>query len=450
MASVPNLGKNLRKEPFTMISNNFINDPNVSLEAKSVLMIFLSNKESWNIDIREIASRSTNGRDKHYKCLDELIANGYMARVEFRRSGRFTKREYLYSDNKEEVIEGLKKYEEMEGVIIIRSDAKVENTPRSEQILDEEERDISAQNPPEKEAEQKMQEAESRINTEFSPFPENPDTVEPDTVIPYAENQDINNNNINNTNIKNNKYNNSLKDFNKLSEGKGNKSSSESATKITRYFIEQLKSQGSILPTEKVPDESKDELLFYTWTAPAIQLLNNGFTPEEVKRAIDFALTDSWWVARVRNTQQLKDNFEQLFHKATAAINQSGINTDPEYKKFVENPNFVAISVDKQSLVESSIFAGSRYLKEQGLFAFRMPGTFGEHEQALVVPKERVFEVRKGNKIRYAVFLEANSPVQILDYFGNPLPLEKRPTGYDVKSMTFNDSQGAILPFTGS
>ena len=50
--------RNVRKQAFTMLSNAAVNDPELSLEAKGLLLIFLSNAPNWKIIMPEIISRS--------------------------------------------------------------------------------------------------------------------------------------------------------------------------------------------------------------------------------------------------------------------------------------------------------------------------------------------------------------------------------------------------------
>ncbi|TWN44931.1 hypothetical protein CHCC20488_2486 [Bacillus paralicheniformis] len=100
--------RNVRKQAFTMLSNAAVNDPELSLEAKGLLLIFLSNAPGWKIIMPEIISRSKNGRDAHYKVINELIKAGYFNRLTIRehgKVGKIKKTQYIFSDNKKDVIE---------------------------------------------------------------------------------------------------------------------------------------------------------------------------------------------------------------------------------------------------------------------------------------------------------------------------------------------------------
>lgn len=166
-----------RDKNFTMALNSMLWDQNLSLEAKALLTIFLSNKKDWQINMTEIIQRSKNGRDAHYRVLDELIEQGYIARAEIRdgKTGKFDEIVYIFSDDKEETaseIEEVKKFAE-------ENDKTVDITYR----------------------EKRKKRRKKKISKDKSPYPENQDTDFPDTVKPNLENQYINKTNLNKTNL---------------------------------------------------------------------------------------------------------------------------------------------------------------------------------------------------------------------------------------------------------
>lgn len=180
--------KNARRNKFTMINNDFLNDKNLTLQAKGLMAIFLSNSEDWEIRMSEIINRSKNGRDAHYKVINELINNDYFARVEIKEDNKFKEMIYIFSDDKEEVKEALEEYK---------------NNPLAYINIDK----------------RKVKKVEK--NTDNTPIPENQDTGQNDKIsipkIPFTENRDTastlsesqyNNNtkdkntNLNNTNLK--------------------------------------------------------------------------------------------------------------------------------------------------------------------------------------------------------------------------------------------------------
>lgn len=172
--------RNAKKEKFTPISNSLLSDSEASLQAKGLLPIFLSNKDDWNINMKEIINRSKNGRDAHYKTVNELIELGYFARLQVVDpvKKQFEEMIYLFSDVKQEVadeIENVKVWAISNGKdLIIEYKTKKDNKVKNN----------------EKEPFTESQDADE------NPFTENQDTENEDT-----ENQDINNTNLNNTNL---------------------------------------------------------------------------------------------------------------------------------------------------------------------------------------------------------------------------------------------------------
>ncbi|OVE34811.1 hypothetical protein CCZ20_24480 [Priestia aryabhattai] len=163
--------KNVRKNRFTQVSNEMAWDSKLTLQAKGLLLIFLSNSEDWDLHMKEIIQRSKNGRDAHYKIVDELIEHGYFARVEIRKErNRIDEMVYIFSDNKQDVAEALEDYKNKSNVYI-NADRKKASKKKQEEVI--------------------------------SPLPENQDTENQDTESQYPENQDGNNNTIS-KNIKNN------------------------------------------------------------------------------------------------------------------------------------------------------------------------------------------------------------------------------------------------------
>lgn len=181
--------RNVRKSKFTQISNDLLNDEQLTLESKALLSIFLSNSDDWDLHMSEIIKRSKNGRDAHYSALKKLIKAGYVARLEFKQNSnnQFLKLEYIFSDNKEDINEGIKEaqifaIENEQSIILTYKNLdcqKLESSPKYEE--------------------------QSNVQ---NPFPENPYTANSNTETAYTESQYINNTKSNNTNNNNTKSNN--------------------------------------------------------------------------------------------------------------------------------------------------------------------------------------------------------------------------------------------------
>jgi hypothetical protein len=175
---------NVRKNNFTMVGNELLNDEKLTLQAKGLLSIFISNDtEKYTIRMKQIITRSKNGRDAHYKVVNELIDNGYFARVEItdEKTRQFIEMVYIFSDNKAEVAEALKQFEGKDHIHInmSKSSKKKDKTPVPE-IQD----------------------------TAKNPVPEIQDMENQDTEIQSSENQYINNTKSKNTKSNNTKSNN--------------------------------------------------------------------------------------------------------------------------------------------------------------------------------------------------------------------------------------------------
>src|SRR5699024_6987410 len=96
--------RNVRKKSnFTQVNNELLWNPELTLQAKGLLSVFLSNSDEWQLNMKEIIKRSKNGRDAHYNIVNELIKNGYFARIEIRGTHGFESMEYIFSDDKKDI-----------------------------------------------------------------------------------------------------------------------------------------------------------------------------------------------------------------------------------------------------------------------------------------------------------------------------------------------------------
>ncbi|MCD3220665.1 nuclease [Mammaliicoccus sciuri] len=200
--------RSVRTSKFTQISNDLLNDEQLPLESKALLSIFLSNSDDWNLHMSEIIKRSKNGRDAHYSALKKLIKAGYIARLEFKQNSnnQFLKLEYIFSDKKEDIIEGIK-------------DAQIFAMENNQSIV------LTYKDIASEKIESSL--VNNKKNNVQKPFPEIPYTANSNTEFAYTESQNINNNNINNNNINKNNINNNNME---LYEMNGNNIDSLSAT----------------------------------------------------------------------------------------------------------------------------------------------------------------------------------------------------------------------------
>lgn len=65
-------------ENYLQMSNHSAQNDNLSLQAKGLLMVLMSNQDTWKPYIDEISKRSKNGRDAHRTAYEELKKAGYI------------------------------------------------------------------------------------------------------------------------------------------------------------------------------------------------------------------------------------------------------------------------------------------------------------------------------------------------------------------------------------
>lgn len=244
--------RNVRRTNFTQVNNIVINDQKLTLEGKGLLAIFLSNSDDWNINMKEIITRSKNGRDAHYRIVKELITQGYFARVEIRGKGKkgFEKMEYLFSDTKEDVVhelEELKKWaKENDKLIFI-------------EYMDQQDKNKKGKIP---------------LDTGNQDTVESVDTGNQDTVNQDTENEDTGNQYINNTKDKNTNDNNTKSNNTKVLNKKEEENILYNAcSKNITYFA-----LNDFLQTKKVEFEIRKDII--------LDLINRDIESFSIENAI--------------------------------------------------------------------------------------------------------------------------------------------------------------------
>lgn len=140
---------------------------------------------------------------------------------------------------------------------------------------------------------------------------------------------------------------------------------------------------------------------------------------------------------------------ETYFQSVCGEIQNS---SDAAYERLKQNPEYVEISIDHETLVNQMHLPESvvERVGKRGYFASRVPGTWGEGsasckaEQCLLLPKENVFRVGTG----YAAFLRKHEKQLVMDTGGRLLFSSERPTGeelyknhYDKVRRIFSEKQ---------
>ena len=97
--------KNSCKKNFVTVSNEFINDPNLSLSAIGLGVILLSRPSDWIINLSQLQDELKIGRDRLFKIITELESNNYIYK-KYKEQTSFTKKGeqkkfYYISDSKD-------------------------------------------------------------------------------------------------------------------------------------------------------------------------------------------------------------------------------------------------------------------------------------------------------------------------------------------------------------
>jgi len=87
------------KNNFTIIPNDIIVNPNLTKNAKLILIYLLSKPENWKVQIKDIQSNLAMGRDSVYSALNNLIDNQLMIRSKPRKlqNGQWSQVKYELS-----------------------------------------------------------------------------------------------------------------------------------------------------------------------------------------------------------------------------------------------------------------------------------------------------------------------------------------------------------------
>lgn len=91
--------RNHRDRHFTVVPNDVLRDPALSLQAKGLLALMLSYPDDWQYSLGHLQGLSSNGRDAHRAALRELEEKGYARRVPIRgEDGTLAGSELVISD----------------------------------------------------------------------------------------------------------------------------------------------------------------------------------------------------------------------------------------------------------------------------------------------------------------------------------------------------------------
>ena len=88
-----------RKDNFTVVNNDILQNPGLSWAAKGMLVYLLHLPDEWQINIADLSNRSKNGRDGTASIIKELMNAGYVTRQRsLTESKKFAGYDYTVND----------------------------------------------------------------------------------------------------------------------------------------------------------------------------------------------------------------------------------------------------------------------------------------------------------------------------------------------------------------
>ena len=127
----------------------------------------------------------------------------------------------------------------------------------------------------------------------------------------------------------------------------------------------------------------------------------------------------------------------EIGHQIEAAEhNTMGKESSTAYLRYVNDPAYIPVSIDKKTLVEKSSVINKDGLDRYNQFACRIPGTYGKNEKQLVIPETQVFETQKGS---YIAFINKEEPVFVFNVRTKQVDHEMRKlTGEEFAKQYFD------------
>lgn len=123
-----------------------------------------------------------------------------------------------------------------------------------------------------------------------------------------------------------------------------------------------------------------------------------------------------------------KGHLEQFLNSGRAEIRSI---ENEAYNKLHNDPAYREITINKEKLVDNCSYeAAPGSSSAEFFFASRVPGTYGETEKTLILPKEQVFQADNGKT--YIAFLKKNEKPLTIEKNGRPTRSEMRLTGEEL------------------
>ena len=114
-------------------------------------------------------------------------------------------------------------------------------------------------------------------------------------------------------------------------------------------------------------------------------------------------------------------------------LSEGGVKLEdhPAFEEMWKDQSLEKVTIDKKSLVASSPVATSFMKDHPDFFVSRIPGTYGQNAEYLVLPSENVFQSVNGKT--YTAFFEKSGKPLVLDRKGNIQKMEQRKSGKELK-----------------
>ena len=116
--------------------------------------------------------------------------------------------------------------------------------------------------------------------------------------------------------------------------------------------------------------------------------------------------------------------------------------SDIEFENLQKAGEYYQVTINKEALVENSLMANNPEWEQKGLFASRIPGTYGETEETIVLPLENVFTTDDGRT--YIAFLPKEKKPLVVGKDGMPVSMLKRKTGEELYRKHYDKVERAF------
>ena len=126
---------------------------------------------------------------------------------------------------------------------------------------------------------------------------------------------------------------------------------------------------------------------------------------------------------------------KQLIEKESE---MKGVNHE-QYLKLHQDPEYIELTINEETLVKKSTFAGSPSVEKYGMFGSRVPQTWGKEELTLILPTDRVFVTDNGQT--FIGFVKKTEEPLLLGANGKPLPRERRMSGKELYERHYHTTK---------